>query len=494
MLLVVFKFMFMLFKPKIILLLCVVSWLICPRAFAEEGTPGNFKNPIAVQEVLAGKRTVANATWWGFNKEDSTVALQAAINSGASKVIVPYMGSEWVVQPIELVSNQEIVFEEGVIVEAISNRIKPNSFVIYFLKSVWHTKENEYKRGDALFRATCKSNIILKGYGAVLRMKKKEYMAERNTSEYRHVINLRSCRNITIKGLTLKDSGGDGIFIGRYHQYPGVKYYCENILIKDVTCDNNLRCGIAVISVDGLIIENCVLKNTIGSWPQAGIDFEPNWEVERLKNVIVRNTKFTNNRSLGLIISIRNLTSKSADVDMIFENLRITDIKGRRPTAYAGIMVTHSGGDDGADGLIKFKNVTIENMENGTRIEKSKNSPLVSFENCVWKNIMRVSPIIIQTKKKHNMISPVRRSGGIEFINCQVFDNKNRPAIKASGEIRRGGYGLYEIHGNLYVQNPNRIGDLYDWNGAVLHNVDITVHSGHANTDINDIDVEDPNI
>jgi hypothetical protein len=474
-----------------VIILCSLL-LVSPTAAAEAETAGNSKNPTAVKEVLSGKRTVANAAWWGFDHKDSTDALQEAIDSGASKVIVPYVGKPWIVRPIRLASNQEIFFEEGVIVEAISNKVKPNSFVIYFPKSVWHTKENEYKRGDALFRATCKSNIILKGYGAVLRMKKKEYTAERNTSEHRHIINLRSCSNVTIEGLTLKDSGGDGIFIGRYHQYPGVKYYCENILIKDVTCDNNLRNGISVITVDGLIIENCVLKNTVGTWPQAGIVFEPNWETERLKNIIVRNTTLMNNRSLGLIVSIRNLKSKSTDVDMIFENLHITDIKGKKPTAYAAIMVTHSGCDNGTDGLIKFKNVTIENMENGARIEKSKNSPLVSFENCVWKNIMRESPIIIQTKKKekHN----VKYSGGVEFINCQVFDNKNRPAIKASGEIRRGGDDLYEIHGDLYVQNPNRIGDLYDWNGAVLHNVDITVHSGLANIDINNTDIEDPNL
>jgi len=491
-LLVVFKFIFMLFKPKIILLLCVVSWLICPRAFAEEGAPGNFKNPIAVQEVLTGKRAVANAAWWGFDKGDSTAALQRAINSGASKVIVPYMGSDWIVRPINLVSNQEIVFEEGVIVEAISNKIKPNSFVIHF--SNWNTKENEHKRGDALFKATCKSNIILRGYGATFRMKKKEYMAERNTSEHRHVINLRSCRNITIEGLTLKDSGGDGIFIGRYHQYPGVKYYCENILIKDVTCDNNLRCGIAVISVDGLIIENCVLKNTIGTWPQAGIDFEPNWEVERLKNIIMRNTTIANNRSLGLIVSLHGLTSDSADVNMLFENLRITDMLGNIPASYAGIMVSHTGDNKGPGGLVTFKNVTIETIENGLRIEKTKNSYYVIFKNCIFKNIKKGWPIIIQTRKKHDSSYPVKLPGGVEFINCQVFDERNRPAIKASGEIRRGGDGLYEIHGNLYVQNPNRIGDLYDWNGAALHNVDVTVHCGLANSDSNNIDVADPNV
>lgn len=249
-----------------------------------------------------------------------------------------------------------------------------------------------------------------------------------------------------------------------------------------------------MISVDGLTIENCVLKNTVGTWPQAGIDFEPNFSAERLKNIIVRNTTIANNRSLGLIVSLHGLTSDSADVNMVFENLCVTDALGEIPASYAGIMVSHTGDDKGPGGLVKFKNVTIENIEYGVRIEKSKNSFLASFENCVWKNIIRGSPIIIQTRKKHDGSYPVKAPGGIDFINCQVFDKINRPAIRAGGEIRRGGDGLYEIHGNLYVQNPNRIGDLYDWNGAALRDVDITIHSGLANSDGNNIDVTDPNV
>ena len=45
----------------------------------------------AIAEVAAGKRTTANAAWWGFSKNDSTAALQAAIDSGAKTVVVPYV-------------------------------------------------------------------------------------------------------------------------------------------------------------------------------------------------------------------------------------------------------------------------------------------------------------------------------------------------------------------------------------------------------------------
>ena len=81
-------------------------------------TPGNVKSPESVREVLEKEITVANAAWWGFDKHDSTDALQSAINSGAKRVIIPNMVDDWIVRPIKLASNQELIFEDGVVVTA----------------------------------------------------------------------------------------------------------------------------------------------------------------------------------------------------------------------------------------------------------------------------------------------------------------------------------------------------------------------------------------
>ncbi|MBN1294144.1 MAG: hypothetical protein JXB48_20070 [Candidatus Latescibacteria bacterium] len=44
-----------------------------------EKEPGNVANPAAVQEVMNGVRTTANAAWWGFNETDATETIQAAL-------------------------------------------------------------------------------------------------------------------------------------------------------------------------------------------------------------------------------------------------------------------------------------------------------------------------------------------------------------------------------------------------------------------------------
>jgi len=57
------------------------------------GLPADLRNDAAVKQVLAGQRDDANTAWWGFDAADSTAALQAAIDSLAKRVLVPYLGA-----------------------------------------------------------------------------------------------------------------------------------------------------------------------------------------------------------------------------------------------------------------------------------------------------------------------------------------------------------------------------------------------------------------
>ena len=126
-----------------ILLSAVLLTLFAASAMAQV-------NQEMIDRVAAGDVTVAKASWWGFDAEDSTEALQVAINSGASTLIVEDMGSPWIVTPIELVSDLEIVFEEGVEILA---------------------KRGEFKgRGDTLVTARDVENVTLRGHGATFRI------------------------------------------------------------------------------------------------------------------------------------------------------------------------------------------------------------------------------------------------------------------------------------------------------------------------------------
>ncbi len=314
----------------------------------------------------------------------------------------------------------------------------------------------------SLFKGVYAHHIIFDGNNTVFRMNKDEYEGEHHMA-----ICLYSCNNIEIEGLTVKDSGGDGIYIGSGTVDPK---YCENIVIRNVISDNNKRCAIGIISVNDLTIENCILKNTNGTPPECGIAFEPNYSFEKLKNIVVRNCKIEGTAGYGLKVDPWALRedANSEDIDLLFEDIFIEDCVN-------SIQIKNIY-DDGVDGSITFKNITVEGGRYGLYLSKSSKKASASFEECIWRDIDAGEyPIKIVLHYSQNY--PVEYPVGIDFTNCQVFDDVNRPAIIFAGNSNDT---LYEISGNLYVKNDNRSGSLYDWNGADTNNVTISVNAGVA--------------
>ena len=365
-----------------------------------------ISNKEKIAEVKSGKIKEARVEWWGFDKNDSTEALRKAINSGASKIIVSKMDSPWLIKPVQLQSNQEIVFEKGVVVRALPGAYK-----------------NIY---DCLFQARGKKNIILRG-DAVLMMNKKDYQdkTQYKLSEWRHAISLLSCENIKIIGLTIKNSGGDGVYVGvlrgknKRHQS-----YCKNILIDKVICDNNHRQGITVISVENLLIRDSQMNNTAGTAPMAGIDFEPNCANERLVNCVMENCSFEGNKVYGFLI-YSTLSDKSKPISI---SLRNCSIKG----GGLGIVIKMNPRiKNPANGFVKFINCRVENSADaGIELKNFRsNGWKVIFEDCKLQNTAVKqpgrSPIMISLSSKSNF-----STGNVEFKNCKVVDKMKRPLMQ----------------------------------------------------------------
>ena len=394
------------------------------------GMPGNVPSPEAVKEVIEGKREIANAAWWGFDENDATDALQSAINSGVKKLIVPNMGKDWIVRPLKLASNQEIVFEKGTVIMA---------------------KKGEFKgRGDCLFSGTNLENITLTGYDATFRMRKKDYQSDAyEKAEWRMGLGLWSCTNIKIYGLTLAESGGDGIYLG----VSGDQKFCKDIHIKDIVCDSNHRQGISVISAENLLIEKSIMKNTSGTAPRAGIDLEPNHSTAKLKNCIIRDCIMENNEGPGILVYLNPLSADSEDISILFENCKVTSEKG------SGIIVG-AVKDDGPGGYIKFKNCVVENTAQvGCQIyDKSADRALITFTNCEWKNVatnvddtVTPAPLMIYLRRP----KLTKKIGGVDFVDCVIEDSKNRPFLAL--REKESDYGIYDITGTITVKNPNGI-------------------------------------
>lgn len=420
----------------------VPSILAAADSAAAPTTTTHVKNPAAVAEVLAGKRTEADASWWGFDRDDSTDALQSAINSGAKRVVVPNLGRDWIVRPIRLAGDQELIFEEGVVVAA---------------------KRGEYRGGgDTVFTASNVKNLAIRGQGrgATVRMNKRDYIyglvfkdegkkggfGQYLKAEWRSVLALRGCSNVEVEGLALCSSGGDGIYIDRFN--PSTP--CRNVRIKNVVCDDNYRQGMSVIGAEGLTVENCIFKNTWGTAPSAGVDLEPDDSEHTLKDVVFRNCRFEDNYSVGILVYLAPLKKSSADVSIRFEDCRIA-------SRFGGGVSVAGVNDDGPNGLVEFINCTVDGAQTyGLRIEtKAAERARVRFTGCRLR-------YVAQDRNYHGAWTPiwlnaaapdrVRRLGGIDFADCVVEDDRDRPVIEFTEKSPSG--GLSDVTGTIRAATP----------------------------------------
>ncbi len=427
------------------LLLLVLAGLGSLPAVGQTPTLLNAKDLPAAEEVVAGKRLVANAAWWGFNRDDSTESLQAAINSGAKTLVIPFMGDPWIVRPLQLRSHQEIILQPGVLILA---------------------KKGEYQGGgDSLFTASGQSNLVIRGYGATLRMHKRDYQKPPyKKAEWRMGIALHGCRHVLIEGLRVESTGGDGFYVDG----GGNLGWSQDITIRNCTAFDNHRQGISVISAVNLLVDNCVFANTWGTAPEAGIDLEPDTEQNRLVNCVVRNCIFENNNGNEILIYLKPLTTNSEPVSIRFEHClarmteaRLTPLEPGPSAGIKGVAGIAVGAikDNGPQGLIEFLDCVTENTgTEGARVyDKSARSARVRFADCSFRNPWsslepgdrepRV-PVILHLRQPKN----TEDLGGIDFQDCYVFDNAPRPAVQF--EVDHGEFGLRDVHGQIIVSGP----------------------------------------
>lgn len=419
---------------------CLVSFasIFTSAAWAVD-PPDKLENPQAIEELKAGKRTSANAAWWRFNEDDATAAIQSAISSGAKSVVIPNVGQDWITRPIKLAGDQELILEKGVVITA---------------------KRGEYRGGgDSVFTAQDIDHLTIKGEGATIRMQKEDYIVglvlkdlgwnrwfgQYTKAEWRMGLAIRGCNDVTVEGLTVCDSGGDGIYVDGGSR----QKFSRNVTLRKVTCENNYRQGVSVISVDGLMIVDSQFNNTWGTPPSAGIDIEPDSPDHRLKSIVVRNCDFIDNYGDGIEVFLAHQTKESEPVSILFDDCRIRSRRG------PGLRVTKLS-DQGVRGSITFQNCVVDQTEGyGIKVQdKSADAAKISFINCRLRQTARNksyadgwAPITFKINEPKN----VTRFGGVEFQNCAIEDHRDRGPVLYS-DVNQ----VSDLKGKVTVKNPHQ--------------------------------------
>ena len=173
----------------------------------------------------------ATASCFGSNETDATEILQAALSSNASNLLIDDIGRPWIVRPLFLSQATDMVIE-----------FQPRVHIL--ARQDWF-----HGPQDSLLRITQAKNLTINGNGALLQMRRDDYaQPPRGTcptcsnytkAEWRCGIWLQQSDGVTLRGLTVVESGGDGIMIlggslGRADPIPTLNTY-----IVDCVFDRN---------------------------------------------------------------------------------------------------------------------------------------------------------------------------------------------------------------------------------------------------------------
>ena len=231
----------------------------------------SFSMGMGVYENALPEVNVTSYGATGNGITDDTAFIQKAIDTGASKVIIPdgtYMINAKTA--LKARSNQKIQLSEKAVLKAI-----PNNSQYYII-----------------FNLTDVKIVVISG-GTLIG---ERFEHSGTTGQFGYGVAICNGTNgITISNMTIKEFWGDGIFIG------SGPTPARNVLIDNVVCDNNRRQGMSITSADNVMVNNCVFKNTNGTAPEAGIDIEPyDNKVGYVNNVIIQNSSFIDNKWAGI--------------------------------------------------------------------------------------------------------------------------------------------------------------------------------------------------
>ena len=315
-----------------------------------------------ILRALAPARESVKASDFGWNGVDDTAAVQAALDSGAKKIVFDRQPGPWTTQPLFARSNCEIVFEDGAELRAKRGAFRGKRDVLLSLRGV--------------------ENVTLRGAGAkggTLRMWKKDYQKPPyEPGEWRHALGLYGAKDVVVENMRFIASGGDGIVLGKVPSDGPRRNWSENVVIRHCVCDDNHRQGISVCAGKNVLIEDTILSNTAGTAPQSGIDFEPDQRYECIADCTMRRCVSENNAGCGYEFYLGQLDHHSFPVGVKIENCV------SRGNGYDVLVSSRRPDAAKVKGQLLFTGCRFENARQSSIRAYSKDADTfrVDFENC----------------------------------------------------------------------------------------------------------------
>ncbi|MGB0714252.1 MAG: hypothetical protein ACPGXK_00125 [Phycisphaerae bacterium] len=277
-----------------------------------------------------------------YQEDDATEKLQAALDSGAATVRIPYVGKPWITRPLSIRSKTKLTLDPGVVLMA---------------------KKGAYKDvHDCVLSAERVQEIgIYGGPGARIQMHKDDYLDQSayEKSEWRHCIRLRGVNRAYIHGLSLVSSGGDGLYVGP--TWDDDRVPCSNIKAFEIDYIDNTRQGLTVVAATSSHFGASRVSLTGGRAPQAAIDIEPSSPSDPI-DVELMDWHISTNEGSGLLI-VLDRTDPDSRISVKASQFYIS---GTRQAA----VRMKSAGARSAAGRVSLSNFVIEDISHeGLKLE-----------------------------------------------------------------------------------------------------------------------------
>lgn len=244
-----------------------------------------------------------------------------------------------------LIKNREVVFPSGKFFISKKGLTVPSNTKIYFEEdSELLFEKNDLRRYEIL-RIHDVENVEI--YYANITGDRETHTG--NTGEWGFGISIQDSKNIYLYKPIVKNCWGDGIFIGSEG-----KILSEDITVEGGLVDNNRRNGLSVTSVIGLQVSHFIAANSNGTFPKAGIDFEPSNNWEFMENADINNIVTFNNEEDGLLIVMAALKAQESKKVLI----RINSHKDIYSKYGLGLMMEN----EKLPGKLPVGNILIQNL------------------------------------------------------------------------------------------------------------------------------------
>ncbi|MBP1988531.1 right-handed parallel beta-helix repeat-containing protein [Paenibacillus eucommiae] len=225
-----------------------------------------------------------NVKWFdakGDGVTDDTAAMQAALYAGLGTVYVPE--GTYIIDGVVTWANRDAPNRGLDIPDHTHLQLSPKAVI----RMITNASDS-----STIIRIQDRTHVKISG-GTI--------EGDRSThtgvgGEWGYGICLNGAKNVTIEDVIVKNCWGDGIFIS---QGIATTAPSSNIKIIGVTCDNNRRQGMSCLAVDGIYIAGSSFRNTNGTPPHSGIDFEAEINMEN-KNIKIVGCEFINNTGDGI--------------------------------------------------------------------------------------------------------------------------------------------------------------------------------------------------